>query len=69
MLARSCARKWSASTPDRGQVVDRHREEPVHLRRVQRHGEHPVAPAVASMSATSRPPIEMRGASFLSERA
>ena len=27
------------------------------------------APAVASRSATSRPPIEMRGASFLSERA
>ena len=28
-----------------------------------------LAPAVASRSATSRPPMEMRGASFLSERA
>ena len=28
-----------------------------------------VAPAVASMSATSRAPMEIRGASFLSDRA
>ena len=56
--------------PDRGEVVDRHREEPVHLRRVQGHRQHPVgARRSTSMSATSRPPSEMREASFLSERA
>ena len=42
VLARSWSRKWSASTPMRGEVVDRDREEAVHLRRVQRHRQHPV---------------------------
>ena len=45
---------------DRGQVVDRHREEPVDLRGVQRHGQHPVHPGchehVGDQPATQRDP-------------
>jgi hypothetical protein len=40
----------------------------MHLVSMQIHGEHRVAPAVWSMSAISRPVMEMRGAS-LSDQA
>ena len=54
---------------ERMEVIDRDTEEPVNLRRMERHGEDPIGSRGASRSATRRPPIEMRGASFLSDRA
>ena len=55
---------------DRVQVVDGDGEEAVHLRRVQVHGEHPVRPGGRrACRPPAAPPMEIRGASFLSDRA
>ena len=49
--------------------IDRHAEEAMHLVGVRVHGQHRSAPAVLQQVGDQAAVIEMRGASFLSERA
>jgi len=68
LLARSCFLKVLGIRAAHG-VVDRNAEEAVHLRRVQGHRQNSVRAGRDQQVGTKRPPMEMRGASFLSERA
>jgi hypothetical protein len=54
---------------DRIEVVDRHREEPMHLRRSERHGEHAGGTRGCQQVCHEPGADGDAGASFLSERA
>ena len=69
MLARSSPTKWSASTATAFRWSTGIEKKPCTCGECRSIVTTRVAPASASMSATSRAPIEIRGASFLSDLA
>ena len=69
VLSRSRPRKWSASSPIAVRWSTGTEKKPCTCGACSVIVSTRSAPAVVSMSATSRPAIEMREASFLSDRA